>query len=121
MGGLIRLRLPSVCIPGDMSKTSQRLLQLGALLVFASAVLFALCQRPDGAALLSAFGSVLLVGVPVSGLACLAAAIVSPRVRSSVRAHPVLYIGWAIAGGVIVCLVVSAVIATAKARYGHYP
>jgi hypothetical protein len=104
-----------------MSKTSQRLLRFGAVLVFASALLLALYQRSDAAALLLAFGPVLVVGVPVSGLACLAAALVSPRVRSSVKAHPILYIGWAIAGCVVICLVVSAVVATARARYGHYP
>src|ERR1035438_3324609 len=101
-----------------MTKTSQKLLRFGALLVFASAILLVLQRRSDGAALLSAFGSVLLVGVPVSGLACLATAVVSLRVRSSVRAHPVFYIGWAIAGVIAVCLVVSAVVATARARYG---
>jgi hypothetical protein len=102
-----------------MTNTSQKLLGIGGLLVFASAILVVLYRRSDGAALLSALGSALLVGVPVSGLACLAAAVVSLRVRSSVRAHPVLYIGWALAGVIVVGLVVSAVAATARARYGH--
>jgi len=102
-----------------MSNTSERLLRFGALLVFASAILVVLYRRSDGAALLSALGAALLVGFPVSGLACLAAAVVSSRVRSSVRAHPVLYIGWALAGVIVVCLVVSAVVSAARARYGH--
>src|SRR5436305_2076164 len=102
-----------------MGKTSQRLLRSGTLVVFASAVLLVLYHRSDRTALLSAFGSVLLVGLPLSGLGCLAAAMVSPRVRSTVRAHPVLYISWAIAGVVVVCLLVSAVIRTASLRYGH--
>ena len=102
-----------------MTKTSQVLLRFGALLVFTSAILVVLYRRSDGAALLSALGSVLLVGVPVSGIACLAAAVVSSRVRTSLRAHPVLYIGWALTGVIVVGLVVSAVVATARARYGH--
>jgi hypothetical protein len=102
-----------------MTNTSQKLLRFGGLLVFASAILVVVYRRSDGVALLSAFGLVLLVGVPVSGLACLATAVVSPRVRSSVRAHPVLYIAWALAGVIVVCLVVSTVVATARARYGH--
>ena len=102
-----------------MTNSSQNLLRFGALLVFASAILVVLYRRSDGAALLSALGSVLLVGVPVSGLACLATAVGSSRVRSSVRAHPFLYIGWALAGVLVVCLVVSAVVATSRARYGH--
>ena len=102
-----------------MTNISQKLLRFGGLLVFTLAILVVLYRRSDGAVLLSAFGSALLVGAPVSGLACLAAAVVSPRVRSSVRAHPVWCTGWALAGVFVVCLVVSAIAATARARYGH--
>jgi hypothetical protein len=102
-----------------MSDKSQRLLRVGCLLIFVAAVLLVLSRRADGPALFSGLGSTLLVGDPIAGVGCFAAALVSSRVRISVRAHPILYVAGAVAGLVVVCILVTAVAATAKARYGH--
>jgi hypothetical protein len=102
-----------------MTNRSQRVVRFGGLLIFSAAVLLILSRRADGPARLSGFGSALLVGLPVAGLGCLAAAVISPRLRDSVRANPFWYVAWGVVGLVVVCLLVSAVAATAKARDGH--
>jgi hypothetical protein len=94
-------------------------LQSAALLAVAALAWLAVYCRSDGPATIAAFGAVLLIAVPVSGLACLAAALFSTRVRESVSRHPIVYITWATAGVVVICIIVSAVVRTANLRYGH--
>src|SRR4051794_41294972 len=101
-----------------MSNRSQKVLRLGGAVSFGGAVLLILLRRAGARDVLSAFCSALFIGVPIAGFACLAAAVVSSQVRRSARAHPLFYIAWAVAGVVLVCLLVSAVAATAKVRYG---
>ncbi len=104
---------------GQMSDKSQRLLRVCCFLIFVATVLLVLFRRVDGPASFSGFGSTLLIGIPISGLGCFAAALVSSRVRVSIRAHPILYVAGAVTGLVVICILVTAMAATAKARYGH--
>jgi hypothetical protein len=102
-----------------MNPTKKAFLQTVGLVLFVSAVILVVYLRSDGPAVFAGLGSATLVGIPMSGLICGATALASPRVRSSIARHPILYFAWAIAGAVVLCLLVSSLVATSTARSGH--
>lgn len=93
-----------------MDHTPNRGLQIVGLALFISVVSFVVYLRSDGSAIFAGVGLALLVGIPISGLACVASALVSTRVRDAVTRHPVVYAVWAMAGAVVLYFIGRSVI-----------